>query len=494
MRPFRFNSLLSRAAAFRGQPWQRFKSLTSLVLVAFATLFVCGVVAPAQVETGQIAGTVMDQTGAAVPKAAVAIMNLSTNTVRNTVSSPSGAFLVLGLEPAIYQVTVSSNSFKPFVGKVEVTVGGHVTLNARLSVSDTTTEVQVVGEGGSQVNTETQEMSQVVDTQQLTQLPSLTRNPYDFVALAGNVSGGDNSTNSGTTAIDQTGSGQNQENRGVGYSINGQRESGTEILLDGVENVSVFSQAIGEDVPLDATQEYSILTSNYSAEYGRASGGVINVTTKAGTNSYHGSAWEYNRLSAYTANTYGNDADNAAFLSGGGTGPLPDPKGIYTRNQFGYAAGGPIKKDKIFIFESTEWNRVRSAATESEEVFDPAFIALMPSNVQAYYKQYGQTTIPSAGIAATVGQVAAAGYTIGSVNGTTPISATTPMFDTVNFKAPFDAGGGIPKIPTISSAAWTLTPRTKPRCSFAEVERAPSSSPAPTPTVPIPSTTPAPLS
>jgi hypothetical protein len=399
----------------------------------------------AQVETGQIAGTVMDQTGAAVPDAAVAIRNLNTNTVRRTVSSPSGAYLVLGLEPAIYQVTVSSNNFSSFVSKVEVTVGGHVTLDARLSVSVTTTEVEVVGEGGAQVNTQTQEMSQVVDNQQLAQLPSLTRNPYDFVALAGNVSGGDNSTNSGTTAIEQNGSGQNQQDRGVGYSINGQRESGTEILLDGVENITIFSQAIGEDVPLDATQEYSIITSNYSAEYGRASGGVINVTTKAGTNNFHGSVWEYNRLSAYTANTYGNDAANSAFLSSGGTGPLPDPKGNYTRNQFGYSAGGPIKKDKIFVFESTEWTRVRSAASESEEIFDPAFIASMPSNIQAYYKTYGQTTLQPSGVGSTVGQVAAQGITFGSVNGTTPIPASTPMFDVVNFKAPFDAGGGIPQ-------------------------------------------------
>ena len=445
MRLFKLDSLLSLVATFPGQRWFRFNFLTLLPFIAFGALSVCAVVAVAQVESGQIAGTVIDQTGAAVAGAAVAIKNLSTDTVRNTVSSSSGAYQVLGLEPDIYQVTVSSNSFKTFVGKVEVTVGGHVTLDARLSVSETTTEVQVVGEGGAQVNTQTQEMSQVVDTQQLAELPSLTRNPYDFVALAGNVSGGDNSTNSGSSAIDQGGSGQNQQNRGVGYAINGQRESGTEILLDGVENISIFSQAIGEDVPLDGTQEFSIITSNYSAEYGRASGGVINVTTKAGTNNFHGSGWEFNRLSAYTANTYGNDAANSAFLAGGGSGPLPDPKGTYTRNQFGYAAGGPIKKDKIFIFESTEWTRVRSAATESEEVFDPAFIAAMPSNIQNYYKTYGQTTLASAGVASTVAQVAATGINFGSVNGTSPIPATTPMFDTVNFKAPFDAGGGIPQ-------------------------------------------------
>ena len=224
----------------------------SVFLCVVLTLTIIASPLYAQVETGQIAGTVVDQTGSAVTDAAITIINLSTGTVRNAVSSASGAYLVPGLEPAVYDLTVTSSSFKPFVAKVEVTVGGHVTLDARLSVSATTTEVQVVGEGGTQVNTDTQEMSQVVDTQQLASLPSLTRNPYDFVALAGNVSGGDNSTNSGTTAIDQLGSGQNQENRGVGYSINGQRESGTEILLDGVENVSIYSQAIGEDVPVDS--------------------------------------------------------------------------------------------------------------------------------------------------------------------------------------------------------------------------------------------------
>ena len=95
MRLFTFNFLLSRVAAFPGQPWNRLKPLRFFVAVAVAALSVCGVVASAQVETGQIAGTVMDQTGAAVPNAAVAIKNLSTNTVRNTVSSSSGAYLVL---------------------------------------------------------------------------------------------------------------------------------------------------------------------------------------------------------------------------------------------------------------------------------------------------------------------------------------------------------------------------------------------------------------
>ncbi len=423
----------------------RLTAFAFAVLGLFALLSACGTVARAQLEAGQISGTVLDQSDAVVPNATVSIRDTDTNSVRTVVSSAAGAYLVPGLAPGNYEVTVTAGAFKTFTAKVEVTVGGHVTLDAKLSVSATTTEVEVVGEGGAQVNTQTQEMSQVVDTNQIANLPSLTRNPYDFVAIAGNVSGGDNSTNSGATAIDATGSGQNQTDRGVGYAINGQRQSGTEVLLDGVENVSIFGAGIGEDIPLDATQEFSVITSNYSAQYGRASGGVINVTTKQGTNSFHGTATEYNRLSAYTANTYANDSANSAFLDGGGTGPLPSPKGTYTRNQFGYAAGGPILKNKIFIFQSTEWTRVRSAANETEEIFDPAFIALMPANVQAYYKSYGQTTLKSSGVASTVADIAATGITFGDVNGTTPVPATTPMFDTMNFSAPFDAGGGTPQ-------------------------------------------------
>jgi hypothetical protein len=425
----------------------RFTAFAFAVLGLFALASVCGVVASAQLETGQISGTVLDQSDAVVPGATITVRDTDTNSVRTIVSSATGAYLVPGLVPATYEVTVTASAFKPYTAKVEVTVGGHVTLDAKLSVSATTTEVEVVGEGGSQVNTQTQEMSQVVDTAQIANLPSLTRNPYDFVALAGNVSGGDNSTNSGATAIDATGSGQNQTDRGVGYAINGQRQSGTEILLDGVENVSIFGAGIGEDIPLDGTQEFSVITSNYSAQYGRASGGVINVTTKQGTNSFHGSASEFNRLSAYTANTYANDAANTFGVENGDctASALCAPKGDYTRNQFGYAAGGPILKNKIFIFQSTEWIRVRSAANETEEIFDPAFIALMPANIQAYYKTYGQTTLKSSGVASTVADIAATGINFGEVNGTTPIPATTPMFDTMNFSAPFDAGGGTPQ-------------------------------------------------
>src|SRR5208337_5009996 len=119
----------------------------------------------------------------------------------------------------------------------------------------------------------------------------------------------------------------------MGVSINGQRAASTNILLDGAENVDLFNANVGQQVPLDSVQEFKLSTSNFTADYGRASGGVVNVATKSGTNAFHGSAYEYNRVSALSSNTYQNDATDTT-------------KGVFTRNQFGFAIGGPIVKNK----------------------------------------------------------------------------------------------------------------------------------------------------
>ena len=491
--PLQFGSNLSVLSA--RVAFNRLKALTLVVLGLFAIMTIRGTVASAQLESGQISGTVMDQTGAAVPGAAVSVKNTATNAERDTVSSSTGGYEVTGLTPATYQLTVSAGSFKAFTATVEVTVGGHVTLDAKLSVSAAVTEVQVVGEGGAQVNTQTQEMSQVVDTQQIANLPSLTRNPYDFVALAGNVSGGDNSTNSGATAIDATGSGQNQTDRGVGYSINGQRESGTEILLDGVENVSIFSQALAKTFPWMRPRNSASSPVTIRQSMAAPPGGVINVTTKAGTNSFHGSGWEFNRLSAYTANTYGNDAAKCGISRGRRDRAIcPTRKANIPATNSDTQPAAPSRRTSSLSLRARNGHAFAAPPPKAEEIFDPAFIALMPSNIQAYYKTYGQTTLPSAGVASTVGQVAATGINFGPVNGTTPIPASTPMFDTVNFSAPFDAGGGIPQNTYDLVGRVDYNPTDKTQMFFRGGREARSRSPDPTPTAPIPSTTPAPLS
>jgi hypothetical protein len=387
-----------------------------------------------QAESGSISGTVKDPSGAVIAGAMVKAKNAATGAERTARTGDTGEYAIPALTPGHYQLDITGEKFQTYRTTVEVTVGGVSTVDAQLTLGQSSAVVEVVGGAATEVNTQTQELSQLIDSEQLAQLPSLTRNPYDFVAISGNVSNGDTTSNGAT--MSNGGGGQELTNRGVGYSINGQRESGTEILLDGVENIAVFSVGIGNNIPLDGVQEYSIITNNFSSEYGRASGGVVNVTTKAGTNGFHGSAWEFNRLAAYTANTYNNVA-------------LGDPKGQYTRNQFGFQVGGPIVKNKLFASETTEFTRVRSDSVQTEEVFDPSFIALLPANAQAYFAQYGTGVLPSSGVAATVGQINACttcpnAFTIGLVNGTTALSPTQPVFDTVNFLVPFNDGGGPP--------------------------------------------------
>ncbi|MGB9433657.1 MAG: carboxypeptidase regulatory-like domain-containing protein, partial [Candidatus Acidiferrum sp.] len=378
---------------------RKIKLFFSLVVL----LLVFAGAAIAQVDTGSISGSVHDSSGAVVPGAKITAQNLATGVVRTVETGSSGQYTLVGLAPGNYKVTVVSSGFKTFSYTGEVTVGGSLTVNPQLEVGSTSVTVEVTaGFGGTEVNTQTQDLSQLVDSTQLAQLPSLNRNPYDFVVLSGNVSNGDSTTS-------DMNSSQNMASRGVGYSINGQRESGTEILLDGVENTAIFGVSVGQLVPADSIQEFSIITNNFGAEYGRASGGVVNVDTKAGTNEIHGSVFEYNRLSDYTSNTFANSIADV-------------PKGAYVRNQFGYNIGGPILKNKLFATFSEEFVRVRSSANVSEDIFDPSFISLLPSNVQSYFSKYGTGALPGS-TTYTADQLQAQGFfgTTSGVNNPIPL-------------------------------------------------------------------------
>jgi hypothetical protein len=403
-----------------------------------------------QTETGSISGTVKDATGAVIPDAKVTAKSVDRSTERTVNSGPDGVYVLSSLTPGLYDVTVTSGNFAPFVSRVEVTVAGQVTLDAPLSVAAQPTTVEVVGEAGTAVNTQTQEVSQVISSVQIAEMPSLTRNPYDFVALSGNVSGGDNGMASGNTQT--SGAGENTTSRGVGLSLNGQRASGTEILLDGAENINIFDTTVALEIPQDSVQEFRVITNNFDAQYGRASGGVVNLTSKTGSNSLHGSAWEFNRLSAYTANTYDNDASGTA-------------KGTYTRNQFGYTVGGPVVKNKLFFFQSTEWLRVRSAAQLVNYVPTPQFIAAAAPNTKAYFAKFGTgapTTFSSTVNKPVCGTPAPALNCTALGPFDTAIPVGTPIFGKVSFSAPTDAGGDNPQntYNIVGRADYNFTPNT----------------------------------
>ena len=403
--------------------------LASLIVLVLLTLNA----GPAlgQADTGRITGTVTDSTGAVVVGAKVVAKSSDTGTTRETTTNSAGLYVFPGLKPDTYEITVSSAGFQSVVRKVDLTVGAVLDASVQLKIGNATTTVEVVGTtDANSVNTENQTMSQTITEQQLTELPtSPTRNPYALVATAGNVTE------------------DTQSNRGAGFAINGMRSASTDILLDGAENVDTFTASVGQTVPLDSVQEFSVLTNNFGAEYGRASGGVVNLVTKSGTNSFHGSAYEYNRVSALSSNTFQNNAYDT-------------PKGVFTRNDFGFAVGGPIKKDKLFFFNNTEWIRVRSNAPLQYAVIDPSMYGDLAQSSQDFFSQYGSfangvklTPLPT--LTDSNNQPFADGRSC---------SVGTPLLqcDVATFNVPSDAGGGSPQNTWMEVARvdWNISDKT----------------------------------
>ncbi len=396
------------------------------LLLAAASLF-------AQTETGQITGTITDPSGAVIPGANVTVKSAGTGATRSATTSADGTYTIASLLPGQYVLTVEAPGFTKARRTVTLAVGSRLGQDVRLSVATASTEVEVT-ESYAGINTETQTLGQQVTENEIRELPNLTRNAYQFVALAGNVSDAGIGT------------------RGAGFSINGQRESSTNILLDGASNNDEFTSGIGQQVPLDAVQEFSVLTSNYTAEYGRASGGIVNVVTKSGTNDFHGTAYEFNRVSRLSSNTFQNNANGL-------------PKSVFARNQFGYSLGGPIWKNKLFFFSGTEWIRVRSAATNFAWVPTADLISHTPANTQSFFSAYGQLR-PSAsvigsvtrdGLPSLLGSDPCAGFSCASLPG------NLPMFNRVAYTVPTDAGGGFPQntYMTVNRLDYNLSDKTQ---------------------------------
>lgn len=399
-------------------------------ILLLATLAILSAWAFAQFEKGTVAGTVTDASGAVVVGAEVTVTSVDTAAVRTATSDAQGGYVVSALLPGAYDVAISQKGFGAYKQRATVTPGGRLVLDVKLEPKATGETIEVVAQNATQVDTQTSAISQTVSQAQVSRLPSLTRDPYDFVQTMGNVN---QDSASGTGGSDQI-------VRGAGVSINGQRSASTDALLDGGENVDLYTTKVGQAVPLDSVSEYSVTSNNFSAEYGRASGGVINVVTKSGSNAFHGSLYEFNRVSALTSNDYNSNANGV-------------PKAKYTRNQFGYSLGGPIVKDKLFFFSNMEWTRIRSAANVEVAVPDPAFIAASDPATQAYFGQFSlrsgvtvlsQLNAQQAGAVpvAVVGKYTpSAAYTAY----TTANGGDNPVFDLVNYQTPSDSGGGNPQ-------------------------------------------------
>jgi outer membrane receptor protein involved in Fe transport len=304
--------------------------------------------------TGQVAGVITDPAGRVVVGAKVELVSVSTAQVRSTTSGADGAYTFPFVDPGMYQVKVSFTGFKTsLTDGVEVIVNGTTRADAKLAVGSASQEVTVT-DAAPLVETANATMGNVVDHESIIDLPLNGRNFAQLGTLIPGVvaapSGLGGATGNATVGGfgDSTGS----------FNVNGMRNQSNNFLLDGASNNDSFNSGFVMRPPPDAIDEFKIMTHSYEAQYGRNAGSVVNVVTRSGTNHVHGSLWEFNREAALAARTY--------FIR---TGVTPKPN--YQQNQFGGAAGGPVLKDKIFIFGFYEGFRLKDGTSNSLNVLVP---------------------------------------------------------------------------------------------------------------------------
>jgi len=293
------------------------------VSTALYFLFAVSTWGQAQFTTGSVSGDVLDEKGGSVAEASVEIKNLDTNFVRTETTNADGHFQFLNLTPGRYTITVSKTGFTTILQEnVNLTVGQALTIPITVKVSSVAQQIVVSSVPVIEV-TKT-ESSSTLSEAAIAQTPVLGRKFEDLLTLTPGVS-------------------ISQGPDGDEININGQRGIFNNISLDGGDYNNGFfgEQAGGQraavDISLEAVKEFQIVASGANAEFGRTAGGVVNVITKSGTNNWHGSAFEYFRTEGLTA------------AASDGT-PLTD----FQRHQFGGSVGGPLKKDKLFIFAATE--------------------------------------------------------------------------------------------------------------------------------------------
>ena len=314
------------------------------ILLVVTTLVLASGLALAQ--TGSIQGTVTDKSGAVVQSAEVTVRNLATNDTRVGLSGNTGVYSIQNLPVGHYEISIKKGGFKSFrLDDVELTVAQALTADGVLEPGAVTEEVVVRASEVPPVDLETAQVSNLVDSREISDLPLITRDPYSLILLS-------------------PGTSQTTSYLG-GITVNGSRERNNNFLLDGADNndTSVPGGPSGAlSINPDSAEEFRVITNNFNAEYGRNTGAIVDVVTKSGSNGFHGGAYEFGRW-----NSFGGARDwfNRAVDPASGT---PQPMDPYIRNQFGYSFGGPIIKNKTFFFVNQEFQRFRTTLTNSATV------------------------------------------------------------------------------------------------------------------------------
>src|SRR5438270_13632284 len=310
------------------------KRLILLVIIAVAPVLVFSHFAVGQAVYGNILGTVTDKSGAAVPNAEVKITDLERGTTYQVNANESGNYEQTHLLAGHYKVSVTAAGFSPFEATAEVQIDSSTRVDAPLGVQGQSTQVTVTGETPL-LKVDRADVSTTLTTTELGSLPILNRNLTQMLLVT-----------PGTQVNDWQHASSENPQGGYQIDVNGQQFTSNGFLLDGTENNSAILGIAVINPNIDSLQEFKVTTSNYDASFGSVAGALLQATTKSGTNSFHGSLFEYLR----------NDAFNAANWAAQQDLPL-------RWNQFGGSFGGPILKNKLFFFADYQGLRRRRTAS-----------------------------------------------------------------------------------------------------------------------------------
>ena len=310
----------------------------SLLFVAAA----CG-----QTTTAQLAGQVSDSSGAVIPGAAVAVTNMDTGIARNTTSNELGTFTVPMLQPGRYSLTVQQEGFKSATRPdIVLQVNQVARVDMVMEVGALSEAIEVVS-SAPLLAQQTSSLGQVIDNTKIINMPLNGRSPFRLVLLTPGVT-------STAAASGQFGDVSVNTNQDTDFSINGGQGHNAEVQIDGVPATAGIFNSITTIPSVDSTQEFKVESNNLSAEWGRFSGGVVNVSTRSGTNQLHGTLYEFLRNSAVDSNEFFNKKAGQ---------PIP----AFRMNQFGAAVGGPVKLGKLYNghnrtfffadYQGTRWRR-----------------------------------------------------------------------------------------------------------------------------------------
>src|SRR5215510_5207705 len=337
----------------------------------------------AQIDQGTITGRVTDSTGAAIPDATVTVFAVDTGISTQTLTNMEGFYTLTTLLIGRYVITVEKPGFRRHVSEpLEIHAQARVGVDVALELGGVAQEASIA-ERAPLLETETSSLSHVVGEEQIRGLPLNGRN---FQQLAGLVAG----VLPAFGHLDREG----------GFNAQGQWATQNNFILDGVDNNSQifgFQDNKGQVVipSLDAVQEFQIHTANYSAEFGRSAGAVMNVSTKSGTNSVRGTLYEFLRNDVFDARDAFDYVDR--------TGDAKADPAALRQNQYGFTIGGPIRRNRTFYFASLEATRSRKTLSslvivptllERQGIFDPKVIAVRDPATGPPFRPFGGNTIP----------------------------------------------------------------------------------------------------